>query len=826
MIQLLESYGLSPLSIGGTFLLQSSVLIGLGILVARMIRARGPVLVSYVYALIWVAVLLIVPLHLRVRDSARPTIAIPGVVAYRSVGSFVRPSQSPTIAAKVLPPISGVPDPAPAPSKSADISLDDVLFLVWLAGSAGCLAYLVLAHRQLLRLRRRSSPVLEGPAIIARRQAAARIGAKEVEVRETPLVSGPVLAGALRPVIYLPEGFDRMSADLLETTMLHELSHAKAFDCAWMVARRTLCAVFWFQPLLWVLNRLCVQTAEERADRSVLEAGTAPELYAGQLLCLAEARRKRQPMLGVAASVVGPKSAVGQRIELILLESQRVLRTLSRRVRLGAFGAAAACLVGAACLLGVTRDSSPIVGSGSGPNWPDRHIKTWRLPDNDPSHFSLARQEGWSIEPVRYVDPGPGRVVDGQGGTITVPELSNEDQQVFAEMEGAPNVFGAATGHDEETLKLKKLVAKHPNNPYAEYRLAIKMRQSGDLSGYKRLYLKALREAPALLAGRVVDVSGRPLGNGVQMSLGLQIESAASPSTMHTWSSSIYTDDDGCIYLPVPTGQLNGMSWGYVSNGRSGGIRRNSLLSQISPSGRLLVMGPKVHVVPPFVERPQMTGEGLLAQPSSLDRPIVVAADRLVLDWKPYPGAAYYYAHLDAQYQRGDTTWTHQEELPDTVAKTTTTHLEIPLSSAWPAFSRDLVYGVTVTAVPGGLEPGNQQLLSETEQRFVRVQRAIGPLDLTLDNVNRLLPSGFEVVEMTRHRSGEVTLLLANHLDDEQALAGVVRLREAFAYFRGFGRPVEDTTASSLGSGRSLFSSCIYRFKPSSDWRMNPFGPF
>src|SRR3546814_1043120 len=53
---------------------------------------------------------------------------------------------------------------------------------------------------------------------------------------------------------------------------LHELAHVARLDWAKLLGARVACAVFWFNPLVWMPARESHQLREEAADDAVLMA--------------------------------------------------------------------------------------------------------------------------------------------------------------------------------------------------------------------------------------------------------------------------------------------------------------------------------------------------------------------------------------------------------------------------------------------------------------------------------------------------------------------------------------------------------------------------
>lgn len=124
----------------------------------------------------------------------------------------------------------------------------------------------------------------------------------------------PIALGVARPEIVIPLRA-RTELDPLELRSLlaHELAHLERRDPLWLLALRTLTAIFWFQPLLFVARRRLIAVGEELCDqRAVERTGLGCELA----LCLTRVaewmRAGREPVY--ASRMAGSGSHLGRRV--------------------------------------------------------------------------------------------------------------------------------------------------------------------------------------------------------------------------------------------------------------------------------------------------------------------------------------------------------------------------------------------------------------------------------------------------------------------------------------------------------------------------------
>ena len=136
-----------------------------------------------------------------------------------------------------------------------------------------------------------------------------------VQLRRSPVALEPALWGICRPTITIPEGLsERLTISELESALLHELAHAKRFDNLTAIFVHTLVCVFWFHPLLWLVERRLVVEQERACDETVIACGTKPQTYVDCILKVC-----RFHLFETAAGVSTlTGSGLKRRLELIL----------------------------------------------------------------------------------------------------------------------------------------------------------------------------------------------------------------------------------------------------------------------------------------------------------------------------------------------------------------------------------------------------------------------------------------------------------------------------------------------------------------------------
>lgn len=125
----------------------------------------------------------------------------------------------------------------------------------------------------------------------------------------------PITWGSLWPAVLLPADCEQWPAERRRIVLLHELAHVKRYDSLTQMIAGLVCALYWFNPLVWVAaRRMCVER-ESACDDLVLNGGCKPSDYATHLVSIATTFR-RVPNL--AAIAMARSSRLENRISAIV----------------------------------------------------------------------------------------------------------------------------------------------------------------------------------------------------------------------------------------------------------------------------------------------------------------------------------------------------------------------------------------------------------------------------------------------------------------------------------------------------------------------------
>jgi bla regulator protein BlaR1 len=192
----------------------------------------------------------------------------------------------------------------------------------------------LLALGRLLALRARADVLVDGHWLSALARAQRRMGFKHgTALLTTKELASPISWGLMRPVILLNERAVEASGEA-EAIIAHELAHVARLDWAKLLLARVATALFWFNPLVWLLAREAHQLREETADDAVLASNIADTDYAELLVGVA--RHECSGLLLGAHGVAPSRSSLARRVARVL-DSASARGPVARPFALGVF---------------------------------------------------------------------------------------------------------------------------------------------------------------------------------------------------------------------------------------------------------------------------------------------------------------------------------------------------------------------------------------------------------------------------------------------------------------------------------------------------------
>ena len=286
-------------------LVKATVTVSLGLIAVRLASHRCAALRHALLRTTFI-VLLCLPLVSTIAPPVPIVFYVPQVAVMPNNASQTR------IATKISAP-TAVPA-APSGREPSSRSMIAVpLLTAWLFGVAVSLLPLIVARYQIRSIRRAGTRWYPGQNVV--NGMAYDVGiSRMIEVLLHPAVAGPMTCGALHPVILFPPEAAVWSRENFERAVMHELEHIRRADWLTHSLARIVCAIYWFHPLVWFVERLLTLEAERACDDAVV-GRSEPTEYAYQLLALA---RKLSAATKLPALAAANRADLRCRIRAIL----------------------------------------------------------------------------------------------------------------------------------------------------------------------------------------------------------------------------------------------------------------------------------------------------------------------------------------------------------------------------------------------------------------------------------------------------------------------------------------------------------------------------
>jgi beta-lactamase regulating signal transducer with metallopeptidase domain len=143
-------------------------------------------------------------------------------------------------------------------------------------------------------------------------------GIRSVTVYSSSSMNVPAAIGFFRPGVVIPEwAWKELSADELNSILLHELAHLARWDDWTNLAQKVLRSVLFFHPAVWWIESKLSLEREMACDDVVLSHSTSPRAYAECLVSLTEKGLLRRGF-DLAQAAIGRVKQTTLRVSQIL----------------------------------------------------------------------------------------------------------------------------------------------------------------------------------------------------------------------------------------------------------------------------------------------------------------------------------------------------------------------------------------------------------------------------------------------------------------------------------------------------------------------------
>jgi beta-lactamase regulating signal transducer with metallopeptidase domain len=234
------------------------------------------------------------------------------------------------------------------------------LLTLWAFGMLVVTLRYVVGWIALLRIKKRSEPVADVRFRLASIKVARSIGLK----RRVRFVYGdssgmPLTWGWVRPTVLLPQDSREWEAEKTVSVLKHELGHIKRRDCLVQALVYLVCAIYWFNPLVWIAAASSRREREIACDDYVISGGTDGTAYADHLLDIA--RSLKSPKLsGVSTIAMARPSELEGRL-MAILSSDRPRGANTKAGMFTTMGILAVVAIPLAALRPVPVEPSPVL---------------------------------------------------------------------------------------------------------------------------------------------------------------------------------------------------------------------------------------------------------------------------------------------------------------------------------------------------------------------------------------------------------------------------------------------------------------------------------
>jgi len=208
------------------------------------------------------------------KNVVEPTVSSPATTPAVSAPGAARQSGKAPVLVTVTPATNRAP-----------LGFIPILAMIWFVGALLVLLRLAIGTWRVNQLSREGVRVEDGVWLSLAQRLANRLGVtRPLILLRGERLAVPVTWGIVYPAVLLPQDADTWTEERRRFVLVHEMAHVKRFDALTQLLAQLALAVFWFDPLVWVAAHQMRMEREHACDDYVLRDGTAPSLYAGELL--------------------------------------------------------------------------------------------------------------------------------------------------------------------------------------------------------------------------------------------------------------------------------------------------------------------------------------------------------------------------------------------------------------------------------------------------------------------------------------------------------------------------------------------------------------
>ncbi len=241
-----------------------------------------------------------------------------------------------TVGVSVSPPLEPVADEPKILDSLRDLPPTLIVFVLWVGGFFIFAVGILRALHQVEKLAKHSfTPSAKELSRLKVVSNQLKVSSQTV-FRLSEDINSPVIAGIVKPVILIPDGFtEKLSDRQLREVLIHEFAHIARRDALSNFIQKIILAIFWFHPLIHYMDGEISQAREEVCDNYVLQQESA--LQYGETLFAINSLSHKFPGKTVPAHQLGiistKKWNLEDRIRELLDTSRSQSVTISSKIR-------------------------------------------------------------------------------------------------------------------------------------------------------------------------------------------------------------------------------------------------------------------------------------------------------------------------------------------------------------------------------------------------------------------------------------------------------------------------------------------------------------
>ena len=215
------------------------------------------------------------------------------------------------------------PIKASSENSTADITMLDIMTLVWIIGSLIFIFVHLISYSHYKRQVLKNGKMIKETRILSqifRLKCELHIN-RTVCVMEYDEAESPMIIGFIKPVLVLPK--EQYDSEDLFFILKHELVHLKRGDVYLKLLFVTVNAIHWFNPIIWIMQKEAVIDMELSCDEKVTQ-GASYELrkaYTETLLSMLHKRCVRKTVL--STQFYGGTKIMKKRFKNILIRNRK-----------------------------------------------------------------------------------------------------------------------------------------------------------------------------------------------------------------------------------------------------------------------------------------------------------------------------------------------------------------------------------------------------------------------------------------------------------------------------------------------------------------------